>query len=60
MQRVVSRIVIVCMHGNMLILLHNDKEEDAAAAAYEKAAKLEPRDTMEALEALEARCAKSQ
>ena len=26
-------------HGNVLMLLHGDKQEDAAAAAYEKAAK---------------------
>lgn len=38
-------------HGNVLMLLHGDKQEDAAAAAYEKAAKLEPRDAMEALDA---------
>ncbi|MDN5782087.1 MAG: hypothetical protein L0H23_08715 [Luteimonas sp.] len=38
-------------HGNVLLLLHGDKKEDAAAAAYEKAAKLKPRDAMEALDA---------
>ncbi|MGO4260484.1 hypothetical protein [Lysobacter sp. TAB13] len=38
-------------HGNVLILLHGDKQEDAAAAAYEKAAKLKPLDAMEALDA---------
>ncbi|MGN7725376.1 hypothetical protein ACTJIL_06070 [Luteimonas sp. 22616] len=38
-------------HGNVLMLLHGDKQEDAAAAAYEKAAKLKPRDAMEALDA---------
>lgn len=38
-------------HGNVLMLLHGDKQEDAAAAAYEKAAKLAPRDAMEALDA---------
>ena len=38
-------------HGNVLMLLHGDKKEDAAAAAYEKAAKLKPRDAMEALDA---------
>jgi tetratricopeptide (TPR) repeat protein len=37
-------------HGNVLMLLHGDKQEDAAAAAYEKAAKLPPRDAMEALD----------
>ena len=38
-------------HGNLLLLLHGDKQEDAAAAAYEKAAKLKPVDAMEALDA---------
>lgn len=38
-------------HGNLLLLLHGDKQEDAAAAAYEKAAKLKPHDAMEALDA---------
>lgn len=38
-------------HGNVLMLLHGDKKEDAAAAAYEKAAKLKPADAMEALDA---------
>lgn len=38
-------------HGNVLLLLHGDKQEDAAAAAYEKAAKLKPLDAMEALDA---------
>ncbi|HEY5804523.1 MAG TPA: hypothetical protein VIT90_12585 [Lysobacter sp.] len=38
-------------HGNVLMLLHGDKQEDAAAAAYEKAAKLKPLDAMEALDA---------
>lgn len=38
-------------HGNILMLLHGEKKEDAAAAAYEKAAKLKPRDAMEALDA---------
>ncbi|UNK49670.1 hypothetical protein MNR01_01105 [Lysobacter sp. S4-A87] len=38
-------------HGNVLMLLHGDKQEDAAAAAYEKAAKLKPVDAMEALDA---------
>ncbi|WP_417473480.1 hypothetical protein [Luteimonas mephitis] len=38
-------------HGNVLMLLHGDKKEDEAAAAYEKAAKLKPRDAMEALDA---------
>ena len=38
-------------HGNLLLLLHGDKQEDAAAAAYEKAAKLKRADAMEALDA---------
>lgn len=38
-------------HGNLLILLHGEKKEDAAATAYEKASKLKPRDAMEALDA---------
>jgi hypothetical protein len=35
----------------VLMLLHGDKQEGAAAAAYEKAAKLKPLDAMEALDA---------
>ena len=31
------------------MLLHGDKKEDNAAAAYEKAAKCKPADAMEAL-----------
>ena len=42
-------------HGNVLMLLHGDKQEAAAAAAYEKASKLKPRDAMEALDAAYAR-----
>jgi tetratricopeptide (TPR) repeat protein len=42
-------------HGNVLMLLHGDKQEDAAAAAYEKAARLKPQDAMEALDAAYAR-----
>lgn len=38
-------------HGNLLLLLHGDKKEDAAAAAYEKASRLKPRDAMERLDA---------
>lgn len=38
-------------HGNILMLLHGAKQEDAAAAAYEKAAKSKPLDAMEALDA---------
>ena len=37
-------------HGNVLLLLHGDKQEDAAAAAYERAAKARPRDAMEKLD----------
>jgi len=42
-------------HGNVLMLLHGEKREDAAAAAYEKAAGLKPADAMEALDAAFAR-----
>lgn len=42
-------------HGNVLLLLHGSKQEDAAAAAYEKAAKSKPLDAMEALDAAYAR-----
>ena len=42
-------------HGNILLLLHGDKQEDAAAAAYEKAAKAKPKDAMETLDAAWAR-----
>ena len=38
-------------HANLLLLLHGDKKETAAANAYEKAAKLKPRDAMEKLDA---------
>jgi len=41
-------------HGNVILLLYGDKKADAAAAAYEKAAKLKPRDAMEALDRAEA------
>ncbi len=37
-------------YGNLLMLLHGDKKEDDAAAAYEKAAKCKPLDAMEALD----------
>jgi tetratricopeptide (TPR) repeat protein len=37
-------------HANMLLLLHGAKQEDAAAAAFEKAAKLKPLDAMERLD----------
>jgi Tfp pilus assembly protein PilF len=36
--------------ANLLLLLHSDKQEDAAAAAYEKASKLKPKDAMEKLD----------
>jgi tetratricopeptide (TPR) repeat protein len=42
-------------HGNMILLLQGDRGEDAAAAAYEKAAKLKARDAMEMLDARHAR-----
>ncbi|MCF7220572.1 hypothetical protein [Marilutibacter chinensis] len=38
-------------HGNVLLLLHGERQEDAAASAYEKAARLKPLDAMEALDA---------
>ena len=41
--------------GNVLLLLHGEKKEDAAAAAFEKAAKLKPKDAMEALDGAWAR-----
>ena len=37
-------------HANLMLLLHGDKKETAAANAYEKAAKLKPRDAMEKLD----------
>lgn len=37
-------------YGNGLMLLYGDKREDDAAAAYEKAAKLKPKDAMEKLD----------
>lgn len=42
-------------YAAMLMLLHGVKREDDAAAAYEKAGKLKPRDAMEALDAAYAR-----
>ena len=42
-------------HGNLLLLLHGDKQEDAAADAFEKASKCKPRDAMEALDAAHAK-----
>ncbi len=41
--------------ANLLLLLHGDKKESAAANAYEKAGKLKPHDAMEALDAAYAR-----
>ncbi|MFT3792156.1 MAG: hypothetical protein QM741_14020 [Rudaea sp.] len=38
-------------YGNALMLLYGDKREDDAAEAYAKAAKLKPKDAMEALDA---------
>jgi Flp pilus assembly protein TadD len=38
-------------YGNLLLLLHGSKREDDAATAFEKAAKLKPRDAMEKLDA---------
>ena len=38
-------------NGNLQLLLHGERGEDAAAAAYEKAGKLKPRDAMETLDA---------
>jgi hypothetical protein len=38
-------------YGNALMLLHGDKREDDVAEAYAKAAKLKPKDAMEALDA---------
>ena len=42
-------------HGNVLLLLDESRNEDAAAAAYEKATKCKPLDAMEALDAAYAR-----
>lgn len=42
-------------HANVLLLLHGDKKEDAAAAAFEKAGKLKPKDAMEFLDGAYAR-----
>lgn len=42
-------------YGNALLLLYAGKREDDAAAAFDKAAKLKPRDAMEALDAAWAR-----
>ena len=42
-------------HGNVLLLLDERRNEDAAAAAYEKAARCKPLDAMEALDAAYAR-----
>ena len=37
-------------YGNLLLLLYGDRKEDAAASAFEKAAKLKARDAMEKLD----------
>lgn len=37
-------------YGNAQLLLHGAKDEDAAAAAFAKAAKLKPRDAMESMD----------
>ena len=42
-------------HANLLLLLYGEKQEDAAASAYEKAGKLKPKDAMEKLDAEYAR-----
>ena len=42
-------------YANALVLLYGNKREDEAAEAYAKAAKLKPRDAMEALDAAFAR-----
>lgn len=42
-------------HGNVLMLLYGGRKEGDAAAAYEKAAKINPVDAMEALDAAYAR-----
>ncbi|HET8940634.1 MAG TPA: hypothetical protein VFN13_01430, partial [Rudaea sp.] len=42
-------------YANALLLLHGDKREDDAAAAFDKAARCKPRDAMEALDAAYAR-----
>lgn len=38
-------------YANLLLLLHGDKKETAAADAFEKASKLKPKDAMEKLDA---------
>src|SRR6478672_4240650 len=42
-------------HGNVLLLLDEHRNEDAAAAAYDKAARCKPIDALEALDAAYAR-----
>jgi tetratricopeptide (TPR) repeat protein len=42
--------IVYLEQGNALLLLHGDRKADAAAAAYDKAAKLKPRDAMQALD----------
>jgi tetratricopeptide (TPR) repeat protein len=42
--------IVHAEHGNLLLLLYGEKQEDAAAAAYARAGKLKPRDAMETLD----------
>lgn len=42
-------------HASLLLLLHGGKKEDAAAAEYEKASELKPKDAMEKLDGEHAR-----
>jgi hypothetical protein len=47
--------VVHLEHGNALLLLYGDKKADAAAEAFDRAAKCKPRDAMDALDAAEAK-----
>jgi len=47
--------VVYLEQGNALLLMYGDKKGDAAAAAYDKAARLKPREAMEALDAAHAK-----
>lgn len=47
--------IVAVEQANVLLLLYGDKKEDAAATAYEKAAKAKPIDAMQALDAAYAR-----
>ena len=47
--------VVHLEHGNALLLLYGDKKADAAAEAFDKAAKCKPREAMEALDAAHAK-----